>query len=367
MGNSRQDFQIADKVALTLLESEIKRNSKGAEIPENSRLRLRQALDLAYREAIKAYHDNPSIDFSTAIYMRLRAYLEQKSQKEGPLIFFVPETIRFNRKREMQSIKVLLIQPEALSIDHFNQKHTLLGKLLIPKPESIEEIKEILRQCISVIQREKADFVCLPELCFINDKDIEKEFITAASESDSFIIAGSFHDESEEANICLIFCPNGQIVKQRKLYRSKELGEGIKMRQEEALHIIDYGQGRFSVLICIDAEAEAIRDVLKERLFKCQCPELIFNPSFTKTKARSHSQLVNLMSLIFAAVVFCNESYMGGSFVLYPAIELKDGKFKMCELRCCPTENISESVTVDISKLQAYKKAKIRCLISMKQ
>lgn len=367
MANRPRDLHIAEKIALTLIGSEIKKKFAKAEIPKGSLSRLTEALNFAYREAIKAYNDNPSIDFSTAIYIQLRTYLKLKSKREGPLFFFVPEEVRFKQEKKLEAIKVLLIQPKAPSIDHFNQKNTSLGKLFVIRSEHTEEIKETLHQCLNIMQKVKADFVCLPELCFVNDEEVKKEFIKTASQCDSFIIAGSFHDDKEEANVCLIFCPNGQIIKQRKLYRSKELGEGIKTREEELLHIFDYGQGRFCVLICIDSEAEAIRDALKERLLRCRCPDLIFNPSFTKAKTRAHSQLGNLMSLIFAVIVFCNSGCVGGSCVLYPAISLKGGKFKKLELPMCTNKSIHKTVTIDISALQAYKQAKINCLISMKE
>ena len=204
-------------------------------------------------------------------------------------------------------------------------------------------------------------------MCFVNDEELKKAYSKVALDYDCFIIGGSFHDEVEESNVCPIFCPNGKIVVQRKIFRSKEFGEGIKIRKEETIKIVNYGQGKFSSLICIDSESEKIRDVLKERLGRCKCPELIFNPSCTSAISRANSQLRNLMSLIFASVVFCNDGSFGCSCVFFPEISLKKQDFKKIQIKKSTTETVYGKIELDISALQSYKRANINCLIAPKE
>jgi len=363
MASSGEIPGLSDKIALELMEP--LRKTRDVEVPIRTLDRIREAYRIALHETIKAWAEDQSIDFMTALKINLGICIRISKEERGPLIFVVPENRSFKQSKA-NPLRILLIQPQAPKVEHFEEKNTPWGKLFVIKLEHREEVERALRECLSMINKMKPDFTCLPELHFFKVKDIEAEFSKVAVETDSFIIAGSFHDEKEMANICLIFCPDGSVIEQRKFYRSKEVGEGIRINEEEILRIIDFTLGRFCVLVCIDSEAETVRDVLKERLLRCRCPELIFNPSFTGASDRACEQLNNLMSLLFAATIFCNANAKGGSCTIYPAVELSKDKFKTCKLGCSETTMLSEIASLDISELQAYKQAKMKCLIAMK-
>ena len=98
-----QNLKLADQIALLLLESHLKKDKK-AEMSQLSQSVLTEAIDFAYKQAIRTRKDNPFIDFSTAIYYELNGYLEVMAKKCGPLIFFVPENIGFKKMKDMEKL-----------------------------------------------------------------------------------------------------------------------------------------------------------------------------------------------------------------------------------------------------------------------
>lgn len=322
---------------------------KNIEVPNYSRQVLRAVFNRAFEQTFAIRKNNPSLDAADALLTTFLVNLGLERQGESPIILIDNHQAEFSTAKK-PPYSITVVQPRFPHPSQFEEMTSKHGKLVLIKQEAFEALKkeviELLRK-LHVVDR--LDFLCLPELSFLNEKEVTEAFAKFADEKNCFVIAGSFHDHEKETNTCLIFLPRGAPIRQNKIFRAQ--GEGIRQNEIEFLHEVDFKEGRFCVLICIDSEREAIRQVLKERLETQKCPVLVFNPSHTEHPRRSIGLLTNnLMILISAAIVFCNTNKKGGSTVLAPFVELKDKNFEMFKLPSSD-ETLVQTAEVDIVPL----------------
>lgn len=361
MRNERK-FADLEKLLMSSLQIKMAKVHKNVEVPEYSKHVIRQAVRYACRDVAELKRIDKTVEEKSAMKGTLWTYLKLLSEKKLPIIVVVPHQIKFKNQRT-NKLSVLIVQLGKSFEKFFVTKTTDDGNFLVVRPNSVIEAKEHLSNLLGRIETAGLDFLCLPELCFVNDTELKEFFTKFAQENDLFVIGGSFHDVKTKSNISPIYCPTGESIFQKKIFRSEEMGEGILAESPiQAIHIIDFDERKFCVLICIDAEREAIRQVLKERLLKCRCPELIFNPSCTTAIKRAHANLANLMSLIFTVIIFCNAK--GRSALFFPLKELKDRGFKVCELSYSDQQEMHKE-TIDLDPLIQYKRHKVKCLLAM--
>lgn len=349
-----------EKTFLSLIGAPL--TDKEIELPRYSSEILRSAFNRALDQLLMVREKDPNVDpfsvFETAVILNLE--LERKSK--SPVILICPHKTSFRTDKKSPYL-ILVVQPNIPKSHQCEERINQYGKLVVIKAEAIDELKKDMLLMLDEIKKKKFDFACFPELFLLNEDKIHETFSQLASENDSFIIAGSFHDEQKKSNTSVIFLPDGTSIKQNKIFRAE--GEGILEKQTEILHIVDFSEAKFCVLICIDSEREAIREILKERLQRCKCPELIFNPSHTDHPQRATNLLVNsVMGLTFAAIVFCNTCQKGCSTVLAPFTNLKDKGFKLIELAASPETQMGEA-QVDLLTIVGHKQTKRKCVISM--
>lgn len=337
---------------------------KEYELPSYSREILRSTFNQAINQYLIVRDRDPSVDPFSVVETAFILNLELERKNKSPMILICPHEVIFKTEKK-SPYRILIVQPNIPKPHQFEESINQYGKLVTIKTEWIEEATKDMLQLVDKINKENFDFACFPELFFLDTKEIRAAFSKLATENDSFIIAGSYHDENRQSNTSIIFFPDGSSIEQNKIFRAE--GEGIRERQTEVLHIVDFSEGKFCVLICIDSEREAIREILKERLQRCKCPELIFNPSSTDHPARVTNLLVNsLMCLVFAAIIFVNSCQKGCSTIVVPFVQFKDKNFKMFELGASE-ETRWKIERVDISTLISHKRSKCRCVISMVQ
>lgn len=334
---------------------------KDTEIPSYSSGIMKSALNRALEQYLIVREKDPTVDPFSVLETAFIMNLELARINKLPVILICNHQAAFNNEKT-SPYSIVVVQPNFPSAGQYEEKMNQYGKLLVIRAEAIDDVWKSALSILGKLKEIKFDFACFPELFFLDKKEVCEAFSQLANEKDSFIIGGSFHDEKQESNTSVIFLPDGKLIKQNKIFRSE--GEGIVERQTEILHIIDFDSGKFCVLVCIDSEREAVREILKERLQHCKCPALIFNPSHTDHPKRSIGLLTNnLMTLVFAAIVFCNTYHKGGSAILAPFAELKDKDFKILEISASADTQI-EKAEVDLAPIISHRQSKHKCLIS---
>lgn len=335
---------------------------KNVEIPKLSRGILGLAVNEAVNQYVTIRDKDPSIDPLSVLETTFMLSLRLFRLKNPPIILV--RTFQASFKTEKKSpYSIVVVQPSTPSLDQYDEKINQNGKLLIIKKQAIEGVKTELLTVIKNLKEERVDFICFPELYFLNEANVYEILSQLGNEKDCFIIAGSYHDEKSESNVSVIFSPEGKWFNQSKIF--KALGEGIKENPIEYLNVVDFLNGRFCVLICIDSEREVIREILKETLETGKCPLLVFNPSHTDHPRRSVELLKNnLMLLLSAAIVFCNTNKKGGSTILVPLLDLKEKGFKIFDLPPATKTGIGKA-KVDIELLAKHRTSKQKGVVSM--
>jgi hypothetical protein len=323
--------------------------SKDAIMPKYSHEILSRVFDDTIMQYMELRKKDSTIDPLSVIETLTTMNIKMLRRTKSPVILLRNIPVDFTTKKD-SPFTIAVIQPKFPRAEDFLEKKNLSGeKLLLIKDEVKKEIIEELKGILISLQGKKVDFACFPELSFVNHPDYYTLFAKWCKENDCFIIAGSYHNETELDNSCVIFLPTGEKIVQKKIF--KATCEGIIEKPIEYLNFLHFSGGSFCVLICIDSEREPIRAVLKERLSAGDCPTLVFNPSYTEHPDRPIGVLAeNLMILLSTAIVFCNCGQYGGSTVLFPRKDLKEKGFRLFAL-APSTETSIEKVEINLSEL----------------
>lgn len=337
-------------------------SGKDIQIPQYSHRILEYVFNKAFDQTVMVRQRLPTLSIEAVLLSTFMTEIESLRKDEKVIILISKRNACFISKKK-SLFSIVVVQPKIPTAEQHEEKATQYGKILVTKPEAIRDLIKELMTIMAELKKTDIDFACFPELFFVDEKEFHDSFCNLAVEKDCFIVAGSFHDEKRESNISRIFLPDGTVVEQSKIFRAEK--EGIKEKPIEFLEIIDFGYGGFCVLICIDGERDAIREVLKERLDLDDCPVLIFNPSDTEHPPRSINVLTNnLMILLSAAIVFCNTKQKGGSTILVPLVKLKNNDFKLFHIDSSDETQI-EKAEVDLNLLITNRKTRQAEVVSM--
>lgn len=168
--------------------------------------------------------------------------------------------------------------------------------------------KKKVLHALEIAVYEKADVVCLPELCLYEDWITEIEQLIV--KQGTVVIAGSYYD-TDKHNICyplMDSCAN--IPKQMKITPSPFEDKGIikqKMVSGNKLYIYETKIGNFSVLIC--------RDFINLKSLLQGRSDIIFVPSYNEKIKRFHEDANNHINNSPGYIVIANTSFYGGTSV----------------------------------------------------
>lgn len=175
--------------------------------------------------------------------------------------------------------------------------NTLEFQVYWHKTDSYNVFKEKYLYQIKLAYENNADFICINELGFPyspraenfeeENSDLITELKKIANDYETYIIAGTFHDEETLFNTGYIFSPGKEIedklpIKHLKKCSALSIGEEIRIPYERYIDYYCYKFGYFTVLICLDSfDPSLIVQVLRAHKTSSPDVDLIFVPSYT--------------------------------------------------------------------------------------
>jgi predicted amidohydrolase len=360
LAQGKNNSSLAD-LLLSFYEKKLPANTI---VPKYSREILGAVLKESINQYLAIRDKDPSVNPLDVIETTFLLTINFSRKKNPPIILIRNLSSCFNSDEKKSPYTTIVVQPSFPQSENYNEKTTETGKLMVVKEQAITDIREKLLGVLEKIKLEdRVDFVCFPELFFINCNEFCETLSQFVKQKDCFVVGGSFHDEKDQSNVAVIFSPKGELFRQNKIFAAAQ--EGIKEKPIEYLNIISFPDGHFCVLICLDSEREAVRAILKETLSGDNCPEIVFIPSHTEHPSRALGLLANnLMLMISSAIVFSNTNQKGKSAILFPRVTLKKKGFKMFELPASPHTKIGKA-EIDTVLLAQHRKAKQKGLVSL--
>lgn len=172
--------------------------------------------------------------------------------------------------------------------------------------ENKDEVKAKIFSGLNIAERERANIVCLPELCLIEEwiLDMEKNY------SNMIIVGGSFYKDNK--NICPIIAKsNTEIPSQSKITPSAQ--EDPEMWENgmilgDRIYKYETQFGKFVVLICRDFERFA-------HYFRESDVDFIFCPAFNDANDRFHIEANNQVTKTPSYILIANTGIHGGSSI----------------------------------------------------
>jgi tetratricopeptide (TPR) repeat protein/predicted amidohydrolase len=194
------------------------------------------------------------------------------------------------------------------------------------REEIVETVRAKIKNCVEDASEKAVDVLVFPELTIdLSYRQILEDLMGFSKTYKMMLIPGSYHDQEQKENLCVVISPSGVLWKQAKHipaiihFKGARMTEGIAghaFPRETVVCCTEFG--RIAIVICRDFLDMDLRVALKNA---DPSVDLIINPAFTPVTDDFKAAHFDARRSIYAYCFFANVAEFGGSFIYSPEKE----------------------------------------------